>query len=384
MSEKDFQERTEQPTPKRREDARKRGQVARSRELVITTVMLAGAGFALISRGHFATIFEDFMRRGLAPDPRLLGQPDAMTRGFASAGIDMLLAFVPLMAVLFIAAIAGGLAVGGWAFSAEQFTPKLERLSPVKGIKRIFSLRGLVEVAKALAKALVIGGFALLCMAWARGQVLSLGIMPLGFALDRSAQLLAVTLLVCSLGMLLIAMADVPFQMWSHVRELRMTRQEIRDELKESEGRPEVRSRIRSLQQQLANRRMMKALPTADVVITNPTHFAVALRYDEGRMRAPVVVAKGADHVAARIRDIAGKHRITLFEAPLLARALYWTTNINQEIPGPLYVAVAQVLTYVYRLKAAAQGGAPWPERPVVKVDASLARPRHGHADGLA
>lgn len=384
MSEKDFQERTEQPTPKRREDARKRGQVARSRELVITTVMLAGAGFALISRGHFATIFEDFMRRGLAPDPRLLGQPDAMTRGFASAGIDMLLAFVPLMAVLFIAAIAGGLAVGGLAFSVEQFTPKLERLSPLKGIKRIFSLRGLVEVAKALAKALVIGGFALLCMAWARGQVLSLGIMPLGFALDRSAQLLAVTLLVCSLGMLLIAMADVPFQMWSHVRELRMTRQEIRDELKESEGRPEVRSRIRSLQQQLANRRMMKALPTADVVITNPTHFAVALRYDEGRMRAPVVVAKGADHVAARIRDIAGRHRITLFEAPLLARALYWTTNINQEIPGPLYVAVAQVLTYVYRLKAAAQGGAPWPERPVVKVDASLARPRHGHADGLA
>lgn len=384
MSEKDFQERTEQPTPKRREDARKRGQVARSRELVITTVMLAGAGFALISRGHFATIFEDFMRRGLSPDPRLLGQPDAMTRSLAGAGIDMLLAFVPLMAVLFIAAIAGGLAVGGWAFSTEQFTPKLERLSPLKGIKRIFSLRGLVEVAKALAKALVIGGFALLCMAWARGQVLSLGIMPLGLALDRSAQLLAVTLLVCSLGMLLIAMADVPFQMWSHVRELRMTRQEIRDELKESEGRPEVRSRIRSLQQQLANRRMMKALPTADVVITNPTHFAVALRYDEGRMRAPVVVAKGADHVAARIRDIAGKHRITLFEAPLLARALYWTTNINQEIPGPLYVAVAQVLTYVYRLKAAARGGAPWPERPLVKVDASLARPRHGDADGRA
>ena len=345
MSEKDFQERTEQPTPKRREDARKRGQVARSRELVITAVMLAGAGFALTSREHFAAIFEDFMRRGLAPDPRLLGQPDAMTRSFADAGIDMLLAFAPLMAVLCIAAIAGGLAVGGLAFSVEQFTPKLERLSPLKGIKRIFSLRGLVEVAKALAKALVIGGFALLCMAWARGQVLSLGIMPLGLALDRSARLLAVTLLVCSLGMLLIAMADVPFQMWSHGRELRMTRQEIRDELKESEGRPEVRSRIRSLQQQLANRRMMKALPSADVVITNPTHFAVALRYDEGRMRAPVVVAKGADHVAARIRDIAGKHRITLFEAPLLARALYWTTNINQEIPGPLYVAVAQVLT---------------------------------------
>ncbi|MCC7329027.1 MAG: flagellar biosynthesis protein FlhB [Gammaproteobacteria bacterium] len=378
MAEMDFQERTEQATPKRREDARQRGQVARSRELNIAAVLLAGAGVMAGAREHFGAALEELMRRGLSPDPHLLDRPGSMTAALATASLDMLLAFAPLLVALALAAIAGSLAVGGWVFSTGQFLPQWSRLDPVKGMQRILSVRGLVEVAKALAKGLVIGGFAFICMAWARGEVLSLGTAPLGSAMGQAAHLVAVTLIACSFGMLLVALADAPFQMWSHNRELRMTRQEVREELKETEGRPEVRSRIRSLQQQLANRRMMKSVPTADVVVTNPTHFAVALRYDEKRMRAPVVVAKGADHVAARIRELAGRHRVALFEAPLLARALYWTTNLNQEIPGPLYVAVAQVLTYVYRVKAAVQSGAPWPERPAVQVDAGLATPRRG------
>jgi len=378
MAEMDFQERTEQATPKRREDARQRGQVARSRELNIAAVLLAGAGVMAGAREHFGAALEELMRRGLSPDPHLLDRPGSMTTALATASLDMLLAFAPLLVALALAAIAGSLAVGGWVFSTGQFLPQWSRLDPVKGMQRILSVRGLVEVAKALAKGLVIGGFAFICMAWARGEVLSLGTAPLGSAMGQAAHLVAVTLIACSFGMLLVALADAPFQMWSHNRELRMTRQEVREELKETEGRPEVRSRIRSLQQQLANRRMMKSVPTADVVVTNPTHFAVALRYDEKRMRAPVVVAKGADHVAARIRELAGRHRVALFEAPLLARALYWTTNLNQEIPGPLYVAVAQVLTYVYRVKAAVQSGAPWPERPAVQVDAGLATPRRG------
>jgi len=378
MAEMDFQERTEQATPKRREDARQRGQVARSRELNIAAVLLAGAGVMAGAREHFGAALEELMRRGLSPDPHLLDRPGSMTAALATASLDMLLAFAPLLVALALAAIAGSLAVGGWVFSTGQFLPQWSRLDPVKGMQRILSVRGLVEVAKALAKGLVIGGFAFICMAWARGEVLSLGTAPLGSAMGQAAHLVAVTLIACSFGMLLVALADAPFQMWSHNRELRMTRQEVREELKETEGRPEVRSRIRSLQQQLANRRMMKSVPTADVVVTNPTHFAVALRYDEKRMRAPVVVAKGADHVAARIRELAGRHRVALFEAPLLARALYWTTNLNQEIPGPLYVAVAQVLTYVYRVKAAVQSGAPWPERPAVQVDAGLATPRLG------
>jgi flagellar biosynthesis protein FlhB len=211
-----------------------------------------------------------------------------------------------------------------------------------------------------------------------KNDVIRLGLAPLNAAMRDTGGLIAMTLVVCSFGMLVVAFADTPFQIWSHRRELRMTRQEIREELKETEGRPEVRSRIRNLQQQMANRKMLRDVPLADVVVTNPTHFAVALRYDERRMRAPVVIAKGVDHMAARIRDIAASNRIALFEAPLLARALYWTTRVNQEIPGPLYLAVAQVLTYVLRVRAALQTGTPWPDRPLVKVDEELAQPRRG------
>ncbi len=376
MAEMDFQERTEQATQKRRDEARRRGQVARSRELNIAAVLLAGAMVLVAARPHFGTAMEALMRDGLTFDQAVLDHPELMSGALADAGLAALLAFAPLLLVLALAAVAGALTVGGWVFSPEQFTPKWNRLDPVQGMKRIVSLRGLVEVGKALAKGFVIGGFALGYLLWAQDSVITLGMEPLRAALSDAGAMIVTTLVVCSFGMLVVALADAPFQIWSHNRELRMTRQEIREELKETEGRPEVRSRIRSLQQQLANRRMLREVPKADVVVTNPTHFAVALRYEDARMRAPVVVAKGADHMAARIRDIAAKNRVALFEAPLLARALYWTTNVNQEIPAPLYLAVAQVLTYVYRLKAAMQGGSPWPERPVVKVDAGLAEPR--------
>ena len=381
MAEKDFQERTEQATPKRQEDARKRGQVARSRELNIAAVLLAGAATLMAARPHFGAAMEELVRSGLRLDPAVLDHPENMTVALADAALGALLAFAPLLIALALAAIGGALVVGGWVFSTEQFTPQWNRLDPLQGIKRILSVRGLVEVAKALAKAFLIAGFALGYLLWVQNNVVTLGLEPLRTAMSDAGAMIAMTLMACSCGMLVVALADAPFQVWSHKRELRMTHQEIRDEMKETEGRPEVRSRIRSMQQQLANRRMLKEVPRADVVVTNPTHFAVALRYEDKRMRAPVVVAKGVDHVAARIRDIATQNRVTLFEAPLLARALYWTTNINQEIPGPLYLAVAQVLTYVHRVKAAVQTGASWPDRPEVKVDAQLAQPRRGKRD---
>lgn len=378
MAETDFQERTEQATPKRLEDARRRGQVARSRELNIAAVLLAGAMMLVAARPQFGAAMEDLVRRGLAPDPAVLDHPQAMTTALADAGLAALLAFAPLLVVLALAAVGGALAIGGWVFSTEHIAPKWSRLDPVQGMRRIVSVRGLVEVAKALAKGALIGGMALAYLLWVQNSVATLGLAPLRTAMTDTGTMIAMMLVVCSFGMLVVALADVPFQVWSHNRELRMTRQEIREELKETEGRPEVRSRIRALQQQLASRRMLKEVPRADVVVTNPTHFAVALRYDERRMRAPVVVAKGVDHVAARIREIAATNRVALFEAPLLARALYWTTRLNQEIPGPLYLAVAQVLTYVYRLRAAMQTGAAWPDRPTVEVDATLAEPRRG------
>jgi flagellar biosynthetic protein FlhB len=191
--------------------------------------------------------------------------------------------------------------------------------------------------------------------------------------MGSSVSLTLLTLALCSGALLLIAGLDAPYQLWSYAHKMKMTRQEVEDELKESEGRPEVRNRIRQLQQEVARRRMLEQIPLADVVITNPTHFAVALRYDDSRMRAPVVLAKGADDTAARIRAIATDNKIALYESPLLARALYWTTDLGQEIPSPLYLAVAQVLTYVYRLKLVREQGGPWPDRPAVEVDEKLA-----------
>jgi flagellar biosynthetic protein FlhB len=376
MAEMDFQERTEQATPKRREDARRRGQVARSRELNIAAVLLSASLVFLAARPYFAATLEDIMRRGLSFERAALDDPGTMVSAFGQAGLDALLAAAPLLVVLTVAAIGGAVAIGGWIFNAEPILPQWGRIDPVQGFKRIFSARGLMEVVKALAKALLIGGMAFGYMSWARNGVANLGLAPLPAALADTGTLLAMTLLISSAGMLVIGMIDAPFQVWQHNRQLRMSRQEIREELKETEGRPEIKSRIRSLQQQLANRRMLKDVPKADVVVTNPTHFAIALRYDDRRSRAPIVVAKGVDLMAARIRDIAKENRVALFEAPLLARALYWTTNIGQEIPSQLYLAVAQVLTYVYRLKAAVERGAPWPDRPAVPVDANLAQPQ--------
>jgi flagellar biosynthetic protein FlhB len=376
MAELDFQDRTEQATPKRLLDARRRGQVARSREVNIAAVVLAGAFAFLAARGHFAGALEEIMRSGLRIRPALLENPQAMVSTFAEASLNALFAFSPLLIVLALAAIAGAVSIGGFVFSMEPVVPQWSRLNPLQGLGRILSIQGLVEVVKALAKGLFIAAFAIAYMAWVRRDVFGLGVAPLEVAAGRSGAMVTMVLVVCGFAMLLIALGDAPFQLWSHNRMLRMTRQEIREELKETEGRPEVRGRLRALQQQIANRRMLKELPKADVVVTNPTHFAVALRYDEKKMRAPVVIAKGMDHMAGRIREIAAANRIALFEAPLLARALYWSTNLNQEVPGQLYLAVAQVLTYVYRLKAAVQGRSPWPEKPVVTIDEALAQPR--------
>lgn len=376
MAEIDFQDRTEQATPKRQLDARRRGQVARSREVNIAAILLAGAFTFMATRSHLGESLAGIVHSGLHIEPELLRSPHAMVTAFSEASMNALFALGPLLVVLALAAIGGAVSVGGFVFSMEPIMPQWNRLNPLQGFGRIFSVRGLVEVAKALAKGLFIAAAAIGYMAWVRRDVVTLGIVPLPVAAARSASMLTTVFVVCGFAMLLIALGDAPFQIWSHNRMLRMTRQEIREELKETEGRPEVRSRVRALQQQIANRRMLKEVPKADVVVTNPTHFAVALKYDEKKMRAPVVVAKGVDLMAGRIRDIAGANRVALFEAPVLARALYWGTNLGQEVPGQLYLAVAQVLTYVYRLKAALNGTSAWPEKPIVKIDETLAQPR--------
>jgi flagellar biosynthetic protein FlhB len=260
--------------------------------------------------------------------------------------------------------------IGGWTFSSDAFGFKTERLDPVKGLGRMFSMRSLVELVKSLAKFALIAVIGVLVVDSQIDEVRALALQPLGSAIAECGRIALFALLAMSAGLGLVAAIDAPFQLWQYAKELRMSHQEVREEMKESEGSPETRGRIRSMQQAAARRRMMQDVPKADVVVTNPTHFAVALRYDEGQDHAPVVLAKGADEVAARIRAVAHEHGVPLVSAPPLARALFRHVDIGRQIPHALFVAVAQVLTYVFQLKLARRRGQVPPRPP--EIDPSV------------
>jgi flagellar biosynthetic protein FlhB len=264
-----------------------------------------------------------------------------------------ILALSPFMAIMLVSVFAGPLLMGGWSFSLETISFKLEKLDPIKGLARIFSLKGLVELVKALAKFVLLLGAAILVFFSIDQQLLSLASMTPKAAGLEAATILVQVLLILSATTILIVALDVPFELWNHSKQLRMTKQEIKDEMKETDGNPQVKQRIRTLQRQLAESRMMEDVKTADVVITNPTHYAVALQYLDRPGSAPKVLAKGKDLTALRIRSIAADCDIPIFEAPPLARALYRSTEIGYEIPHVLYMAVARVLAYVFQLKNA-------------------------------
>lgn len=353
------QDRTEQATPKRREDARKKGDVPRSRELTMTSVMVLGASGLLLLAGPIGERITTGMIGSLSIAREDIFNPDYPLTAFGSATLNALVALLPLGFIMIAAALGGAALIGGWSFSLKALAFKGERLSPIKGVKRIFSANSLNELVKALAKFSLVAAAAVLWLWVCRDKVLQLGRLPVDAAIVDALELCGVSLLIISATLVLIAAADVPFQLWNYNKKLRMTRQEVRDEFKDTEGRPEVKSRIRSMQQQIATRRMMEDVPGADVVITNPTHYAVALKYDDGKMRAPRVIAKGKDLIAARIRELASENEVPLFSAPPLARALFASTKLGQEIPAALYTAVAQVLAYVYQVRDLAPGQRP-------------------------
>ena len=365
MSEHDSaQERTESATPRRREQARRKGQVPRSRELNTMTVMLAGAGtMAVLGEWMFARL-ESMLIAGLAAPAHRGFDVDDVVGALGVPAQDALVTFAPLFALLLVAAFAGPAMLGGLVLSADALAPKLERLNPVRGLKRIFSLQALVELGKTLLKFAVLAGLSIALLAALADDLLALGLMSPLDGLAAAAAHVKLAFVVLAAGLVVIAAVDVPFQIWNHLKRLRMTRQEVKDELKETEGNPEVRGKIRRLQQQAAQRRMMQEVPRADVVLTNPTHYAVALRYTDRPERAPRVVAKGRDLVAARIREIAEDHRVPVCEAPLLTRAIYFNTELGAEIPVALYLAVARVLAYVFELEAARRHGRAAPPFP--------------------
>ncbi len=263
---------------------------------------------------------------------------------------------MPFFLISVVAAIASSLVIGGWSFSMEAMAPSFGKMNPWSGLKRMFAVRGLVELIKSILKLLLIGFVAVLMMKSLGADLLNLGHQEPDAAMGHAGQMLTWVFLVLSLVLVVIAAIDIPYQLWDHAKQMKMTKQEVRDEFKDSEGKPEVKSRVRQMQRELAQRRMMEAVPEADVIITNPTHYAVALKYDGAGMRAPRVVAKGKNLIAAQIRNKAMEHEVPIFSAPPLARAIYFSTEIDQEIPAGLYFAVAQVLAYIYQLKATRKG----------------------------
>ncbi|TAM46762.1 MAG: flagellar biosynthesis protein FlhB [Gammaproteobacteria bacterium] len=357
------QERTERATPKRERDAREQGQVPQARELSTTLVLLAGAGGLLaVGDGLYVGLAET-MRAGLSLDRTTLLHESAMLEVFGSASLKALALLAPFFLLMAVAAATGPLALHGLTFSGKAISFQWERLDPIGGVGRMFSRRSLAELVKALIKFGLVAVVAAGLLWVTLPRVLDTGIEPLAPGLAHAAHLLGWSFLALCAVTILIAVVDVPYQLWEHGQKLRMTRQEVRDELKENEGRPEVRARIRKVQQEMARARMMTEVPKADVIVTNPTHYAVALKYDPERMRAPIVVAKGADLVAAQIQRLAREFRVPRLETPPLARALYFSTKLNQEIPAGLYHAVAKVLAYVFQLRTHAPGKQ-WPTPP--------------------
>jgi flagellar biosynthetic protein FlhB len=365
MAQDSAQERTEQPTPKRLRDARRKGQVARSRELATAALLLGGSAGIWGAGPYLLTGLSDTMRGAFTVERAQLADPDVLAASLAAAAIDALQHLGPFLALMFLLALGSPVVLGGWNFSTDALGPKWERMDPVKGLGRLFSVRALVELVKALNKFALVAGVAVAILWFSVDRLLGLGLGSTASGMEGMASLVSGAMLLLCLPILLLAGIDVPWQLWQHLRQLRMTQQEIRDEHKESEGRPEVKARIRRLQQQLAQRRMMEAVPGADVVITNPTHYAVALRYKADRDAAPVVVAKGTDLIALQIRSIATAHGVVTVESPPLARAIHRTTPLDGAVPAALYVAIAQILAHIYSLRAA---GTP-PKRPLAMPD---------------
>ena len=360
-------DKTEDPTEKRKKDSREKGEIARSKELNTLAIMLAGSAGLLIFGGALAQDMMELMRYNFSLSRDVLLNPDSMGAFLLHSGKIALIALQPVLLTLLIAALVGPISLGGWLFAAGSLAPKFSRMNPAAGIKRMFSAKALVELLKALAKFFIILIVALLVLKSDIDDLLRIAHEPLELAVIHSLQVVAWSALWMACGLILIAAVDVPVQLWESHKKLLMTKQEVRDEHKDQEGRPEVKQRIRQVQREMSQRRMMAAIPDADVIITNPTHYAVALKYDPEKGGAPMLLAKGSDFLALKIREIGAKHNILLLESPALARSIYHSTELEQEIPAGLYLAVAQVLAYVYQIRQhqAGKGKRPDPLKDV-------------------
>lgn len=351
------EDKTEEPTSKRLEDARKKGQIARSRELNTFIMLLVSAATMLFLGAEMGKNVMQIMHYNFALEREAIFDPATPLIFLKRSLIDGVMLMMPFLGILLLAAFFGPISMGGWNFSWDALEPKFDKLDPIKGIPRLFGPKGLIELLKALLKVTLIFIMAYLLFQHYLGEFAGLNDEPINIAIVHTFKIIAWSFLILSVAMLLVAAVDVPYQLWTHTKELKMTKQEIKDESKESDGNPEVKGRIRRMQMEMSQGKMMAEVPKADVVVTNPTHFAVALKYDANSTGAPKVVAKGVDLIAAQIRNLATGADVPLVASPQLARALYYSTELEHEIPAGLFLAVAQVLAYIFQLKTAKEHG---------------------------
>ena len=345
------QEKTEEPTAKRLREAREKGDIARSRELNTTVLLLVAAGALLVLGGHIGAGLAAVMEFNFSIQREDRFDPQRMLAHLGDSVAEMGWRLSFLFMLMMLAALAGPIGLGGWNLSMQAAAPKFNRLNPLEGIKRMFSLKAVVELLKGLAKFLVVGSLCVVILLAQEKDLLSLANEAAVPAMRHGLEILGWAFLLMCATTIIIAAVDVPYQLYDYQQKLRMTLQEVKDEMKNTEGKPEVKGRIRQLQREISQRRMMSDVPQADVVITNPEHYSVALKYTEDERAAPVVIAKGVDQIALKIREIAKAHDVPIVTAPPLARAIYFNAEIEDEIPEGLYVAVAQILAYVYQLR---------------------------------
>lgn len=364
MAEESDLEKTEPASSRRLEQAREEGDVPRSRELATCTVLLAAGSGLWFTGENLMRSMNGVLISGLKLDRAQIFDSELLYSRITADLFQVLLAFAPVAGLLVLVAVGSPLLIGGWLISGKALQPNFGRLNPMKGLGNMVSTNAMVELGKAVAKAVLVGTVSWMVVSRQMGAMLQLGVEPFHTGSAHLAAMLWWSFLAIVSSLALIAAIDAPYQMWHYANKLKMTRQEVRDEAKESEGDPQIKAKIRAQQREMSRRRMMADVPTADVVVTNPTHFAVALKYTEGKMRAPKVVAKGADEVAAKIREVAAANNVPLLEAPPLARALHRHAELGDEIPQALYTAVAEVLAYVFQLRAYKNSGGVRPDVP--------------------
>ncbi len=363
MSEDSDAEKTEDASPRKIEKAREEGDVPRSRELATFTVLMTAGACLWAFGGMLVGRLSVALKSGLSLDREQVFNPAILIERILGDLVGVLLACLPIAVAIMVIALVSPLLIGGWLFSAKSFMPNFNKLNPIKGIGNMFSKNALVELFKAVAKTVIVGVVAYIVVSGQKEAMLGLAVEPLNESSAHVGDMIGRSFLFIVGALGFIALIDGPYQLWHWKDKLKMTRQEMIQESKESDGNPQIKGKIRQLQREMARGRMMQNVPTADVIVTNPTHYAVALKYTDGK-GAPRVVAKGIDDVAAKIRELGQEHKVTLMEAPALARALYKHTDIDDEIPEKLYSAVAEVLAYVYQLRAYRKGEGDYPDRP--------------------